>query len=201
MKYYRIVIGILFTSIFIFSSSVFCQTCNASYKEDFTKFEKQLRSKRYINRYTSRRKTPSRYFLYRDPAIAAGLSATVPGLGQLFANRPDKGVAFFIAELTIFSIASWSYGRADYYDDYSDRYDWFYDKHTDSFVSYDEGYGKARGYAAFGTVFLLSGVGVYIWNIFDAFETADQYNKQIRQFAWEIKFDNSETCMTLSRRF
>ena len=202
MQLYRTIIGILLTSVTIFLNAVFGQTCWAYEREEDVEFKRQIRRKQRIVSPRSEHKQSRRYFIYKDPGTAAELSAKVPGLGQLYANRPDKGIAFFIADLTILSVSAWCYGRADYYDDYSDRYDLFYDKYSNSHLTYDEGYSKAKGYVAVGTIFLLGGVGVYIWNIFDAAETANQYNKQFKQFALEIKSTkNTEPYLALSKRF
>ena len=140
-----------------------------------------------------------RYATPKDPTVAGVLSTVVPGMGQIYAGSPGKGMLFFFAEVTLVTAALVQIDRALYYDDLADTYDVFYDPHTDRYFSYQQGYNRARGYAFLGTGLLLAGAGMHLWNVQDAVRTAHRFNRYHRltlevkalpepQVAWHLRF-------------
>ena len=91
--------------------------------------------------------------------------------------------------------------RAVTYNDRSNRFNTgFDDPYGDNFLTADQGHVKARGHVHFGVLFLASGIGVYIWNIFDAAKTVDEYNE--RRFPVQAQQSvYGEPYLTVNRRF
>ena len=141
------------------------------------------------------------YHPRKSPSAAASLSALIPGMGQTYAGSPGKGALFLVSEIALVAAASFNFDRADYYDYYADRYDRFHDKYSDSFITYNQGYVEAKKYRTLGAMFLLSTLGVHVWNIFDAADTARNYN---RRHALRLGFKlqpNDGTYLALSKQF
>ena len=102
-----------------------------------------------------------------------------PGLGQTYSERPARGLAFLAAGVGLIAAGGFNLDRAVNYNDLSNRFNTgFYDPNSGDFLTADQGRVKARGHAQFGVLFLASGIGVYLWNIFDAAKTVDQYNER-----------------------
>ncbi|MBI1927439.1 hypothetical protein HYR99_24765 [Candidatus Poribacteria bacterium] len=141
------------------------------------------------------------YYPPKGVRTATLLSATLPGLGQTYAGSPGKGVAFLIAELGLLSVAGRNLDRAVHYDELVDRFaTGFYDPYSDDFLTTNQGRVRAQSHATLGAVFLASGIGVYIWNIFDAAKTVNRYNE--RRFPAQVQQTvNGDTYLTITHRF
>jgi hypothetical protein len=120
-----------------------------------------------------------KYYPQKTARTAILLSATLPGLGQTYSERPARGLAFLAAGVGLIAVGGFNLDRAVTYNDRSNLFnERFYDPYGDGFLTVDQGRVKARGHAQFGVLFLASGIGVYLWNIFDAAKTVDQYNER-----------------------
>ena len=140
------------------------------------------------------------YYPPKTARTAILLSATLPGLGQTYAGRPGKGLAFLAAGIGLIAVGGFNLDRAVHYDDLAERFNTgFYDPHGDAFLTADQGRVKSRSHTQFGAIFLAAGIGVYIWNIFDAAKTVDQYNE--RRFPVQAQQNDGETYLTVSRHF
>ncbi len=143
----------------------------------------------------------SKYYPPKTARTAILLSATLPGLGQTYSGRPVRGLAFLTAGIGLIAAGGFHLDRAVNYNDLSNRFNTgFYDPHGDGFLTADQGHVKSRGHAQFGVLFLAGGIGVYLWNIFDASKTTDQYNE--RRFPVQAQQSvYGETYFTVNRRF
>ncbi len=147
-----------------------------------------------------------KYYPQKTARTAILLSATLPGLGQTYSGRPVRGLAFLAAGIGLIAAGGFNLDRAVNYNDRSNRFmgaegkGKFDDPYGDSFLTVDQGHVKARGHAQFGVLFLASGIGVYVWNIFDAAKTVDEYNE--RRFPVQAQQSvYGETYLTINRRF
>ena len=147
-----------------------------------------------------------KYYPQKTARTAILLSATLPGLGQTYSGRPVRGLAFLAAGLGLIATGGFHLDRAITYNDRSNRFmgaagkGGFDDPYSDNFLTVNQGRVKARGHAQFGMLFLASGIGVYVWNIFDAAKTVDEYNE--RRFPVQAQQSvYGETYLTINRRF
>ena len=147
-----------------------------------------------------------KYYPQKTARTAILLSATLPGLGQTYSGRPVRGLAFLAAGLGLIATGGFHLDRAITYNDRSNRFTGaegkggFDDPYSDNFLTVDQGHVKARGHAQFGALFLASGIGVYIWNIFDAAKTVDEYNE--RRFPVQVQQSMyGEPYLTINRGF
>lgn len=143
----------------------------------------------------------SKYYPPKTARTAILLSATLPGLGQTYSGRPVRGLAFLTAGIGLIAAGGFHLDRAVNYNDLSNRFNTgFYDPHGDGFLTADQGHVKSRSHTRFGVLFLAGGIGVYLWNIFDAAKTTDQYNE--RRFPVQAQQSvYGETYFTVNRRF
>ena len=143
----------------------------------------------------------SKYYPPKTARTAILLSATLPGLGQTYSGRPVRGLAFLAAGVGLIAAGGFHLDRAVSYNDLSNRFNTgFYDSRSNSLLSKDQMRVKARSHAQFGVLFLAGGIGVYIWNIFDAARTTNQYNE--RRFPVQAQQSvYGETYLTVNRRF
>lgn len=143
----------------------------------------------------------SKYYPQKTARTAILLSATLPGLGQTYSDRPGRGLAFLTAGVGLIAMGGFHLDRAVTYNDRSNRFNTgFDDPYGDNFLTADQGHVKARGHVHFGVLFLASGIGVYIWNIFDASKTVNEYNE--RRFPVQAQQSMyGETYLTINRRF
>lgn len=196
-------IFILSISLFLgsYSASVYSQEVKTTAKRNTYDYMERGKKKKRGQRTKARRghvrRIPRRY---KDPGTAVLMSAVAPGSGQMYAGRPGKGILFLASEIALFAAAGFHFDRAGYYNAQSDRVRRFYDEYSESWLAYDEGYDKARENTTLGTVFLLSGLGVHLWNILDAANTARHYNKR-RSLALDIKPNSQGICLAISKRF
>ena len=147
-----------------------------------------------------------KYYPQKTAQTAILLSATLPGLGQTYSNRPGRGLAFLAAGIGLIATGGFHLDRAITYNDRSNRFagaegkGGFDDPYSDNFLTVNQGRVKARGHAQFGVLFLASGIGVYIWNIFDAAKTVDEYNE--RRFPVQAQQSvYGEPYLTVNHRF
>ncbi len=142
-----------------------------------------------------------KYYPQKTARTAILLSATLPGLGQTYSGRPVRGLAFLAAGIGLIAVGGFNLDRAVNYNDLSNRFNTgFYDPHGDSFLTADQGRVKARTHVQFGVLFLTSGIGIYLWNIFDAAKTVNQYNE--RRFPVQVQQNvHGDTYLTVNRRF
>ena len=143
----------------------------------------------------------SKYYPQKIARTAILLSATLPGLGQTYSGRPARGLAFLAAGIGLIAAGGFNLDRAITYHDRSNRFNTgFDDPYSDNFLTMDQGRVKSRAHTQFGMLFLAGGIGVYLWNIFDAAKTVDQYNE--RRFPVQAQQNvYGETYLTVNRRF
>ena len=148
----------------------------------------------------------SKYYPPKTARTAILLSATLPGLGQTYSGRPMRGLAFLAAGVGLIAAGGFNLDRAITYNDRSNRFmgaegkGGFDDPYSDSFLTVNQGRVRSRTHAQFGALFLAGGIGVYLWNIFDAAKTVDQYNE--RRFPVQAQQSvYGETYLTVNRRF
>ena len=156
--------------------------------------------------YSLYRPHASKYYPPKTVRTAILLSATLPGLGQTYSGRPVRGLTFLAAGLGLIAMGGFHLDRAITYNDRSNRFmgaegkGGFDDPYSDNFLTVNQGHVKARGHAQFSVLFLASGIGVYIWNIFDAAKTVDEYNE--RRFPVQAQQSMyGEPYLTINRRF
>ena len=154
-----------------------------------------------VNRYELFRPHAHQYYPPKEKRTALALSAMVPGLGQAYGDRLDKGLFFFAASLSLLAVGGFHVDRAFQYNDLANRFSTgFYDPHGDGFLSAEQGNVRSRGHAQLGIVFLAGGAAVYLWNVLDAAKTVEQYND--RRFPVEMQQTvDGETYLKLNRRF
>jgi hypothetical protein len=143
-----------------------------------------------------------RYYPPKSERTAIFFSATLPGLGQAYAGKPVKGVAFLAAEFGVLAVAIFNIDRAFDYDDLADRFaTGFQDPHTENiFLTREQGRVKSRGHARLGAILLAAGIGLHVWNIFDASDTVEQYNS--RRFPAQVQqTERGETYLSFTHRF
>ena len=147
-----------------------------------------------------------KYYPQKNARTAILLSATLPGLGQTYSSRPARGLAFLAVGIGLIAAGGFNLDRAVTYHNRSNRFmgaegqGGFDDPYSDNFLTTDQGRVKSRGHTQFGVLFLAGGIGVYLWNIFDAAKTVNQYNE--RRFPVQAQQNvYGETYLTVNRRF
>ncbi len=157
----------------------------------------------------------SKYYPPKTARTATLLSATLPGLGQTYSGRPGRGLAFLVGGIGLMAAAGFNIDRAVHYNDLSDRFNTgFYDPHDGNLLTADQMRVRSRTHTQLGVLFLATGIGVYIWNIFDAAKTVNEYNERrfpgqaqqnVRDNSFFIRSDGNlsrgETFLTINRRF
>lgn len=124
------------------------------------------------------RKHSSQYYAARSPRKALLLSASMPGLGQAYADNYLKASLFLTAEIGVFSLASYNIARALHYRNHDSFGTGFYDERTSNFLDKEQVESRMADHSIRGTLFLITGIGLHIWNILDASKTAEDYNKR-----------------------
>ncbi len=119
-----------------------------------------------------------RYYPELDIQKAQQLSTFMPGLGQAYAGNYTKATLFLTAELTTFALAGYHIARALHYNEQSGFQTGFQDPRTGEFLTYEQGQTRMRNHTFFSGIFLVTGIGIHIWNILDAPKTAEAYNNQ-----------------------
>ncbi len=144
-------------------------------KQQFTLNNKDADSDTVYPLY--RRHSPQ-YYPTRSSRKASLLSASMPGLGQAYANSYIKATLFLSAEIGVFSLASYNIARALHYRNHDQFNTGFYDERTNTFLDKDQVRSRMADHSIRGTVFLITGIGLHVWNILDAANTAKAYNNR-----------------------
>lgn len=130
--------------------------------------------------------------LPKDPVIAMYLSATVPGLGQIYTGDKKRGFLFMASIIGAFGAAYASYEPAQLH--LADYDQTAFGGNSDGLISTTEAKnwddrkfedtaldrlstGRKVGLATGAAV----GVGLYIWNVLDARTRAHGHNRQLAQ--------------------
>ena len=178
---------ILLASLFLFiigSVSVIAETSSTDEKSDAKNSSTQPLLRNYLNTpetesdYPLFRSHAERYYPALDVQKAARLSTFMPGLGQAYAGNYTKATLFLTAELGTFALAGYNIARALHYNDQGVFETGFQDIRTGEFLTYEQGRTRMKNHAFLSGVLLATGIGIHIWNIFDAPKTAEAYNNQ-----------------------
>lgn len=127
---------------------------------------------------------------HKDPVVAMYLSATLPGLGQIYAGDKKRGFLFMASILGAFGAAYASYepailtladydstvygGNADGFISTAEVRNW--DDRTFEDTAFDRlSTGRKAGLVAGALV----GASLYVWNIFDARARALNHNRRL----------------------
>ncbi len=152
-----------------------------------------------IRNYLTETETKSTYPLFRshaeryypeiDVKRASRLSTFMPGLGQAYAGNYTKATLFLTAELGVFALAGYNIARALHYNEQDVFETGFQDIRTGEFLTYEQGRARMQNHTFFSGVFLVTGIGLHIWNILDAPKTAEAYNN--RRFSVQMQQTDS----------
>ena len=128
---------------------------------------------------------------YKDPLIAGYLSATLPGLGQVYSGHKGRGFLILLGVGASFGTAAGlfepaklklsDYDRTDFGGDgdgllsISEVANWEEKKYEDDAFSVLSG-GRKAGIIGAGAL----GLGLYIWNILDARTLTREHNRESR---------------------
>lgn len=146
------------------------------------------------------REHAERYYPALDPKKASRLSTFMPGLGQAYAGNYTKATFLLTAELGIFALAGYNIARALHYNDQGVFETGFQDIRTGEFLTYEQGRTRRNNHVFFSGVFLATGIGIHIWNIFDAPKTAEAYNN--KRFSVQVQQrDNGISSLIFTHRF
>ena len=181
-----------FLLIFITGSvSVIAETASTDEKSDAKNRGTQPLLRNYLNtpeaesEYPLFRSHAERYYPALDVQKAARLSTFMPGLGQAYAGNYTKATLFLTAELGTFALAGYNIARALHYNDQGVFETGFQDIRTGDFLTYEQGRTRMKNHAFLSGVLLATGIGIHIWNIFDAPKTAEAYNN--RRFSVQVQ--------------
>lgn len=128
--------------------------------------------------YPLYRRHSEQYYPTRSARKASLLSASMPGLGQAYADSYIKATLFLTAEIGIFSLASYNIARALHYRNHDQFSTGFLDERTNTFLDRDQVRSRMADHSIRGTLFLITGIGLHVWNILDASKTAKTYNNR-----------------------
>ncbi len=152
--------------------------------------------------------------ILKDPMIGGLLSASLPGLGQIYAGQRTKGLLFLVSTMGAFTSAYAFVEPADL--DLADydliRYggngdgvmgltelqNWENDKYLDD--AFD---GLSSGRKVGAITLAAAGIGLYIWNIFDARSSSRKHNREVVQQRIDLGMTacDSHTGLALNVRF
>ena len=150
--------------------------------------------------YSLFRSHPERYYPALDLKKAQQLSTFMPGVGQAYAGNYTKATLFLTAEMTTFALAGYNIARALHYNEQRVFETGFQDERTDEFLTHEQGQVRMRNHAFFSGVFLITGIGIHIWNILDAPKTAEAYNN--RRFSVQMQLtDRGYQSLVFTHRF
>lgn len=150
--------------------------------------------------YALYRAHPERYYPELDSQKAQRLSTFMPGLGQAYAGNYTKATVFLTVELGTFALAGYNIARALHYNEQSVFETGFQDPRTNEFLTYDQGRTRMKNHVFFSGIFLATGIGIHIWNIFDAPKTAEAYNN--RRFSLQVQqTDSGFQSLVFTHRF
>ncbi len=126
-----------------------------------------------------------RYYPERDAQKATRLSMLMPGLGQAYAGNYGKASFFLVAELGTFALAGYNLARALHYNDSGGFETGFHDPRLGEFLTADQARVRMRNHTVFSGLFLVTGIGLHLWNVFDAAKTTEAYNN--RRFSVQMQ--------------
>ena len=165
--------------------SVIAETAPTDEKSDAENQRTQPLLRNYLSdtsetksEYPLFRSHAERYYPPLDLKKASRLSTFMPGLGQAYAGNYTKATLFLTAELGTFALAGYHIARTLHYNDQGVFETGFKDDRTDKFLTYEQGRTRMKNHAFLSGVLLATGIGIHIWNIFDAPKTAEAYNNQ-----------------------
>ena len=189
------------------SISVTAETTSVDEKSDAKNNKTQSLFRNYLSdtaetasEYPLFREHAERYYPALDLKKASRLSTFMPGLGQAYAGNYTKATLFLTAELGTFALAGYHIARALHYNDQGVFETGFKDLRTDEFLTYEQGRTRRDNHVFFSGVFLATGIGIHIWNIFDAPKTAEAYNN--RRFSVQVQQrDNGISSLIFTHRF
>lgn len=188
------------------SISVTAETTSTDEESDAKNNNTQPFLRNYLNtpepesEYPLFRSHAERYYPALDLKKASRLSTFMPGLGQAYAGNYTKATLFLTAELGTFALAGYNIARALHYNDQSVFETGFQDIRTGEFLTYEQGRTRRNNHLFFSGVFLATGIGIHIWNIFDAPKTAEAYNN--RRFSVHVQQrDNGISSLIFTHRF
>ncbi len=123
----------------------------------------------------------------KDPFLAGLLSAQMPGVGQMYSSKWLKGGLFLVGTVTCYLTAN----------NYAHR--------ADSSVWTPEAQKQLQ---TTSNLFLLLGIGIHVWNIVDAYKTANVHNLRMleermgmAQWNLGIAFENDRSALYVKKRF
>ncbi len=119
-----------------------------------------------------------RYYPERDVQKAARLSLLMPGLGQAYAGNYGKASFFLVTELGTFALAGYHIARALHYNAQGGFETGFHDARLDEFLTAEQARVRMRNHSLFSGIFLVTGIGLHIWNVFDASKTTERANNR-----------------------
>ncbi len=141
-----------------------------------------------------------RYYPELNIQKAQQLSTFMPGLGQAYAGNYTKATLFLTAELTTFALAGYNIARALHYNEQNVFETGFQDDRTGEFLTHEQGQTRMQNHTLFSGIFLVTGIGIHIWNILDAPKTAEAYNNQ--RFSLQMQqTDNGYQSLVFTHRF
>lgn len=152
--------------------------------------------------------------ILKDPMIAGLMSASLPGLGQLYAGQRSRGLMFFLGTVGAFG-ATAAFAHPAHLDivDY-DRVE--YGGNADGMLSVeelknwedkeyaDDAFGDLSTSRKVGAITSAGvGLGLYIWNIIDARRASRAHNEKVVQRRIDLGMTASEnqTGLALNFRF
>lgn len=189
----------LFLSLFTCLSIILIQVDAASVEQssEKSKDSQYLQHSRTTEETLKDRSYPlyrlhnSQYYPERSVWKATVLSATMPGLGQAYADNYMKATLFLASEIGIFSYASYHIARSLHYRNHDKFNTGFYDERTDMFLSRDQVKVRSSDHAIKGSIFIVVGIGIHVWNIIDASKTTEEYNN--RRMSFQMQLTNHGT--------
>lgn len=152
--------------------------------------------------------------LYKDPLVAAYLSATIPGLGQFYAGDKKRGLLYFAGIIASFGATYAFYepailklsdydgvangGDGDGFLSTTEVQNWENRRfEEDAFDRLSD--GRKAGLVLSAVV----GAGLYVWNVIDAPKRANDRNRQITQsrVGLDVQAGPDRTSVGLKVRF
>ena len=121
-----------------------------------------------------------RIIIPKDPLLAGYLSATTPGLGQLYCGRFWRGAAFLGAEGLCFGIAAGISKKANpeftytVYDSAGNRHELI--GRESNTTAEDKFTDRDRANIA---IFTIAGAALHVWNVLDAYRLAKKHNRKM----------------------
>ena len=143
------------------------------------------------------------HLILKDPMIAGLMSASLPGLGQIYAGERKKGLLFLLGTIGAFGgtvafadpaiLDLIDYDRAQYGGNGDglmstvELQNWEDGEFQDDAF---EDLSTGRKVGAITTA--ATGLGLYIWNIIDARSSARSHNRQVMQRRFDLGMTASE---------